>query len=119
MIGAPASATLYFGPWYRRSPYFDATLRYGCTAFDIYNHTYLPARYDEPVIEYWHLLNAVTIWDVGVERQVEIPGPEAFAFTSMLTPRNLWDCALGPCRYVVIAGPAGRSVDLSRLRLVG
>ena len=25
------SATLYFGPWYRRSPFFEATRRAGCT----------------------------------------------------------------------------------------
>jgi aminomethyltransferase len=37
------SATLYFGPWYRRSPFFDATRAAGCTAYDIYNHMYLPA----------------------------------------------------------------------------
>jgi hypothetical protein len=36
------SATLYFGPWYRQSPFFKATLRAGCTAYDIYNHMYLP-----------------------------------------------------------------------------
>jgi glycine cleavage system aminomethyltransferase T len=111
MIETAASATLYFGPWYRKSPYFAATLRYGCTAFDIYNHTYLPAYYDEPVIEYWHLLNHVTIWDVGVERQVEITGPDAFAFTSLLTPRNLSDCAVGQCRYVVITDPDGGIVN--------
>jgi glycine cleavage system aminomethyltransferase T len=106
-----ASATLYFGPWYRKSPYFEATLRYGCTAFDIYNHTYLPAYFDEPVIEYWHLLNHVTIWDVGVERQVEITGPDAFVFTSMLTPRDLSDCAVGQCRYVVITDQDGGIVN--------
>ena len=111
MIEVAASATLYFGPWYRKSPYFEATLRYGCSAFDIYNHTYLPAYYDEPVNEYWHLLNAVTIWDVGVERQVEITGPDAFAFTSMLTPRNLSDCAVGQCRYVVITDQDGGIVN--------
>ena len=36
------SATLYFGPWYRQSPFFKSTLRAGCTAYDIYNHMYLP-----------------------------------------------------------------------------
>ena len=36
------SATLYFGPWYRKSPFFEATRRAGCTAYDIYNHMYLP-----------------------------------------------------------------------------
>ena len=111
MIEVAASATLYFGPWYRKSPYFEATRRYGCTAFDIYNHTYLPAHYDDPVSEYWHLLNHVTVWDVGVERQVEITGPDAFAFTSMLTPRNLSDCAVGQCRYVVITDQDGGIVN--------
>jgi glycine cleavage system aminomethyltransferase T len=111
VIEVAASATLYFGPWYRKSPYFEATRRYGCTAFDIYNHTYLPAHYDDPVSEYWHLLNHVTIWDVGVERQVEISGPDAFAFTSMLTPRNLSDCAVGQCRYVVITDQDGGIVN--------
>ena len=42
------SATLYFGPWYRRSPFFEATRRAGCTSYDIYNHMYLPAYYDDP-----------------------------------------------------------------------
>ena len=41
------STTLYFGPWYRRSPFFDATIRHGAKAFDIYNHMYLPAEYDD------------------------------------------------------------------------
>ena len=111
MAEAVASATLYFGPWYRRSPYFEASLRYGCSAFDIYNHTYLPAYYDDHVTEYWHLLNHVTLWDVGVERQVEITGPDAFAFTSMLTPRDLSDLAVGGCRYVVITDQDGGIVN--------
>jgi aminomethyltransferase len=68
------SATLYFGPWYRRSPFFDATRRAGCTAYDVYNHMLLPAYFDDPVVEYWALLNDVTVWDVAVERTVEISG---------------------------------------------
>jgi glycine cleavage system aminomethyltransferase T len=111
-VSAEAGATtLYFGPWYRKSPYFEATIRYGCSAFDIYNHTYLPAYYDDPVKEYWHLLNHVTVWDVGVERQVEITGPDAFAFTNMLTPRDLATCAVGQCKYVVITDQEGGIVN--------
>ena len=101
------STTLFFGPWYRRSPFFEATLRYGCTAFDIYNHTYLPAYYDDPVTEYWHLLRQVTIWDVGVERQVEITGPDAFEFTNMLTCRDLTTCRVGQCKYAPIIDDRG------------
>src|SRR5436190_1893593 len=105
------STTLFFGPWYRRSPFFDATLRYGCTAFDIYNHTYLPAYYDDPVTEYWHLLKKVTIWDVGVERQVEITGPDAFEFANMLTCRDLSTCKVGQCKYAPIIDERGSIVN--------
>jgi aminomethyltransferase len=108
---APGSTTLYFGPWYRKSPFFEATLRYGCTAYDIYNHTYLPGYYDDPIVEYWHLLNSVTIWDVGVERQVEITGPDAYRFTSLLTPRDLSTCAVGQCKYVVITDENGGIIN--------
>src|SRR5690349_14425279 len=105
------STTLFFGPWYRRSPYFEATRRYGCSAYDIYNHTYLPAYYDDPVTEYWALLNGVTMWDVGVERQVEITGPDALRFTDLLTPRDLSKCAVGQGKYVLITAPDGGIIN--------
>ena len=54
------STTLYFGPWYRKSPFFEATLRWGCTAYDVYNHMYLAAYYDDLAAEYWALVNDVT-----------------------------------------------------------
>src|ERR1035438_9416078 len=73
----------------RRSPFFEATLRYGCRAYTVYNHMFLPSYYDDPVNEYWHLLNEVILWDVSVERNTEITGPDAFRFTSLLTPRDL------------------------------
>jgi aminomethyltransferase len=53
----------------------------------------------------------VTVWDVGVERQVEITGPDAFAFTNMLTPRDLSSCAVGQCKYVVITDQDGGIVN--------
>src|SRR5580765_5327536 len=93
------STTLYFGPWYRKSPFFDKTLAAGCTAFDIYNHMYLPAYYDDPITEYWALLNGVTVWDVGVERIIQIKGPDALPFTNMLTCRDLTRCAVGQGKY--------------------
>jgi glycine cleavage system aminomethyltransferase T len=105
------STTLYFGPWYRRSPYFEATRRAGCSAYDIYNHMYLPAFYDDPVAEYWALLNGVTIWDVGVERIVQIQGPDAMAFTNMLTCRDLTRCAVGQAKYVLITAADGGIVN--------
>ncbi len=111
MDAATVATTLYFGPWYRRSPYFEATLRAGCTAFDIYNHMYLPAHYGDPVEEYWHLLEHVTLWDVGVERVVQISGPDALAFTNMLTCRDLTRCAVGQGKYAPLLTEAGGIIN--------
>ncbi len=114
----PSSTTLYFGPWYRKSPFFEATLRYGCSAYDIYNHMYLPAFYQDAVVEYWHLLEHVTIWDVAVEHIIEITGPDAFTFTNMLTCRDLTRCEVGQCKYApIIAADGGIINDPVLLRL--
>ena len=58
-----------------KSPYYYASRRHGVQMYSVYNHTYHPRHYGDPVAEYWHLLNGVTLWDVGVERQIEISGP--------------------------------------------
>jgi len=95
----------------RRSPFFEAEQRYGPLGYTVYNHTLFPIRYDDLEKEYWHLLNHVTLWDVAVERQVEITGPDAFRFTSMLTPRDLSTCAVGQGKYVLITSPKGGIVN--------
>jgi glycine cleavage system aminomethyltransferase T len=105
------SATLYFGPWYRRSPFFDATRRAGCTAYDIYNHMYLPAYFDDPDEEYRLLNEAVTMWDVGVERTVEISGPDADRLLDMLTCRDLTKCAVKQGKYMIVTAPDGGIVN--------
>src|SRR4029078_3726289 len=105
------SATLYFGPWYRRSPYFDATRRAGCTAYEIYNHMYLPGYYDDPDVEYALLNEGVTMWDVGVERTVEVSGPDADKLIDMITCRDLTKCAVGQGKYMIVTAPDGGIVN--------
>jgi glycine cleavage system T protein len=95
----------------RRSPYYEAEQRYGPKGYTVYNHTLFPIRYDDLEAEYWHLLNHVTLWDVAVERQVEITGPHAYRFTQMLTPRDLSTCAVGQGKYVLITAPDGGIVN--------
>jgi len=56
-LAASAKTTLFYGPWHRRSPFFEKTLGAGVTGFDIDNHMYIPAYFAVPVEEYWHLLN--------------------------------------------------------------
>jgi aminomethyltransferase len=95
----------------RRSPFFDATQRYGAKGYTVYNHMLFPTCFADFEEEYWHLLNHVTLWDVSVERQVEITGPDAFAFTNMLTPRDLSKCAVGQGKYVVITAEDGGIIN--------
>ena len=95
----------------RRSPFFDATQRYGAKGYTVYNHMLFPTCFADFEEEYWHLLNHVTLWDVSVERQVEITGPDAFAFTNLLTPRDLSKCAVGQGKYVVITAEDGGIIN--------
>lgn len=113
-----AAPALTIGPRIRKSPYFDATLRYGASAFTVYNHMYMPTVYTDPVTEYWQLVRNVTLWDVACERQVEITGPDAMAFVQLLTPRNLARCEPNQCRYVLLTAADGGIInDAVLLRL--
>ena len=103
--------TFYVQPWYRKSPYFAATKRHGCRSWGVYNHMLLPTLYEDPVSEYWALLNGVSLWDVAVERIVEITGPDAFAFTNLLTCRDLTTCGVGQCRYAILTSRRGGIVN--------
>jgi aminomethyltransferase len=113
------STTLYFGPWYRQSPYFASTLAAGCSSYDIYNHMYLPAYFDDPDVEYWALVNGVTMWDVGVERTVEVSGPDADRLIDYLTCRDLTRCAVGQGKYMPVIAPDGGIVNDPVLLHVG
>ena len=105
------TTTLYFGPWYRKSPFFERTLAAGCRAYDIYNHMYLPGYYDDPEAEYWALVNDVTIWDVGVERTVEVSGRDADRLINMLTCRDLSNVDVHQSKYMIVTAPDGGIVN--------
>ena len=106
-----SSFPFYFASWYKKSPYFQRTVEAGCTSWDLYNHMLIPTLYDDDVKEYWHLVEKVTLWDVAVERQVEITGPDAARFTQLLTPRDLSQTQPGQCKYVLICAPDGGIVN--------
>jgi len=96
-----------FGTQVRKSPYFDATVRWGAQGFSVYNHMYIPRDFGDPVQNFWNLVNEAILCDVAVERQVEITGPDAAKFVQLLTPRNLSECAVGQCKYVLITDENG------------
>ena len=96
-----------FGTQVRKSPYFDATVRWGAKGFSVYNHMYIPRDFGDPVQNFWNLVNDAILCDVAVERQVEITGSDAAQFVQLLTPRNLSECAVGQCKYVLITDENG------------
>jgi len=96
-----------FGTQIRKSPYFDATVKWGATGFSVYNHMYIPRDFGSPEKNFWNLIEKSILCDVAVERQVEITGPDAYKFTQLLTPRDLSKLSVGQCKYVLIVNNDG------------
>lgn len=110
-MGARVPLLFIDGTRVRKSPYWEATERYGCKSYDIYNHMLIPGWYTDPVDEYWHIVTHVALWDVAVERCLEITGPDAHRFTNRLTPRDLDRCAVGQGKYVVLTDERGGIIN--------
>lgn len=107
----PKTPHISIGPRVRKSPFYDATRRWGCNAYTVYNHMYMPLYYTDPITDFWNLVQHVTLWDVGVERQVQIEGPDAARFTQYLTPRNLAQCEVGQAKYVFLTNHHGGVIN--------
>jgi aminomethyltransferase len=95
----------------RRTPYYEAEQRHGPLGYTVYNHMYFPIRFDTFEAEFEALLNDVTVWDVSVERCLEISGPDGFTFAQLLTPRDLSNCAVGQAKYVLIVDGDGGIIN--------
>lgn len=91
----------------RRSPFYAAEQQYGPRGYTVYNHMLFPTNYDDFEAEYWHLLNHVTLWDVAVERCLEVSGRDGFRLAQMMTPRDLSACAVGQAKYVLLCDAGG------------
>lgn len=111
MSDLPLSATLPFQARIRKSPFFNALRRAGCTSFGVYNRTYTPMGFHDPQVEYDDLRNGVVLWPASGERQVEVRGPDAARFVQLLTPRDLSKCAVGQCKYVLVTADDGGIVN--------
>jgi glycine cleavage system aminomethyltransferase T len=95
----------------RRTPYYEAEQRHSPLGYSVYNHMYFPIRFDTFEAEFDALLNDVTVWDVSVERCLEISGPDGFHFAQLLTPRDLSKCAVGQAKYVLICDSDGGIIN--------
>jgi glycine cleavage system aminomethyltransferase T len=91
----------------RPSPFHEATQREGVTSVTVYNHMLMPTSYGHPEDEYWRLINGVSQWDVAVERQVQIKGPDAGRLAQILAPRDLSKQVVGQGKYVPLCNHRG------------
>ena len=96
-----------FGTQIRKSPFFDATVKWGAKDFSVYNHMYIPRDFGNPEQNFWNLINDAILCDVAVERQVQIEGPDAGEFVQMMTPRDLSNMKVGQCKYVILVNQNG------------
>ncbi len=91
----------------RRTPFSEGVEAAGVKAYTVYNHMLLPTVFESVEEDYRHLKEAVQVWDVAVERQVELRGPDAARLMQMLTPRDLRGMLPGRCFYVPIVDETG------------
>ena len=93
----------------RRTPYWDATVAAKCKEWSVYNNMHFPMIYSRtPYEDYCALLEGVTLWDVGLERQTQLQGPDAHAFLDYLCCRDMSPMQPGDCRYGLVCDDQGK-----------
>lgn len=95
----------------RPSPFFEAAVADGLKMANVYNRMIMPTSYGDPEGEYWRLINGVSQWDVGVERQIQLKGKDAARLAQILSPRNLSKCAVGQGKYVALCNHRGTVIN--------
>lgn len=96
----------------RKSPYWELSMQAGCWRASIYNRMYHPRGYVRPedggmMKEYESLVNDVTLWNVAVERQIQVKGPDAEAFVNFVITRDAAKIPPMRARYVILCNEAG------------
>ena len=61
----------------RPSPFYESAVAAGMTSASVYNRMLMPTSYGNPEAEYWRIIEGVSMWDVGIERQVQLAGHDA------------------------------------------
>ncbi len=91
----------------RRTPFSEGVEAAGVSSYTVYNHMLLATTFRSMEEDYHHLKNAVQVWDVACQRQVEVRGPDATRLVQMLTPRDLRGMLPGQCYYVPMVDETG------------
>lgn len=96
----------------RKSPYWHLSHAAGCWRATVYNRMYHPRGYARPgeggaMAEYDALVNHVTLWNVAVERQIRVKGPDAERFVNTVVTRDVSRIAPMNGKYVILCNEAG------------
>ncbi len=96
----------------RKSPYWHLSMKAGCWRATVYNRIYHPRGYVKPedggaMVEYEAIKNHVTMWNVAVERQIQVKGPDAEAFTDYVITRDATKISPMRARYVILCNHMG------------
>ena len=96
----------------RKSPYWHLSVEAGCWRCTVYNRMYHPRGYVKPedggaMVEYDALVNHVTMWNVAVERQIRVKGPDALKFTNYVITRDASRIEVMNGKYVILCNSKG------------
>ena len=96
----------------RKSPFWHLSHEAGCWRATVYNRIYHPRGYVKPedggaMVEYEALVNRVTMWNVAVERQIRVKGPDAEAFTDFVITRDATKIEPGNGKYAILCNEKG------------
>ncbi|MDE0191910.1 MAG: aminomethyl transferase family protein [Gammaproteobacteria bacterium] len=108
----PTPVGLLISTRVRKSPYWHLSMEAGCWRATVYNRVYHPRGYVRPedggaMVEYDALVNHVTLWNVAVERQIQVKGPDAEAFVNYVITRNAKRIKPMHAKYVILCNEAG------------
>jgi len=108
---SPSQITLMMSPRIRRSPFYESTVRDGVSHFTVYNKMLMPTSFGNLEAELQRLMHGVAMWDVAVERQVEVSGPDADKLVQRLSARDLSKMKVGQGKYVAMCDHDGRLLN--------
>ncbi|MEP2945356.1 MAG: dimethylsulfoniopropionate demethylase [Lentilitoribacter sp.] len=95
----------------RATPFTPRVEAAGVKGYSVYNRMLLPTAFESMEADYHHLKSHVQVWDVAVERQVELNGPDATKLMQVLTPRDLTKMQSDQCYYVPIVDDKGKMLN--------
>ena len=95
----------------RSTPFTSRIEKAGVSGYTVYNHMLLPVTFGSIEDEYVHLKSHVQIWDVSVQREIEISGKDSDRLVQLMTCRNLSKAKVGKCYYAPLIDDNGNLVN--------